>query len=137
GGHIEQVGSPIDLYERPQNTFVAQFIGSPKMNFFSPANLSAQALQALGVSADSDTIIGIRSEHMKLSDASDAKLSARFEIVENLGELALVHMKTADGVEFIVKLETPPNVMNGDELHFSFADEKVHLFDAKTGERQN
>lgn len=137
GGDIEQVGAPIDLYERPQNTFVAQFIGSPKMNFFAPSNLAATAPKELASMKDEDAIIGIRSEHMRLCSAEEATVSATFELVENLGEHALVHMKTQDGVEFIAKLETPPAVKNGDMLHFTFADGKTHVFDKATGARRD
>lgn len=137
GGNIEQVGAPIELYERPQNTFVAQFIGSPKMNFFAPSNLAGSAPKTLASLSDDAAIIGIRSEHLRLCAPEEAMITARFEIVENLGELALVHMKTDDGVEFIAKLETPPNVSNGDELHFAFLEEKAHVFDKATGVRQN
>ena len=137
GGDIEQVGAPIDLYKRPQNTFVAQFIGSPKMNFFAPSNLAATAPKEMTSMKDDDAIIGIRSEHMRLCSAEEATVSATFELVENLGEHALVHMKTQDGVEFIAKLETPPAVKNGDTLHFTFADGKTHVFDKATGARRD
>ena len=136
GGNIEQVGTPIDLYERPQNTFVAQFIGSPKMNFFAPSDLAAAAPDALRSLSDEEAIVGIRSEHMKLCTAEDAAISATFELVENLGEHALVHMKTSSGVEFIAKLETPPAASNGDNLHFCFVEGKVHVFDKKSGTRR-
>ena len=106
------------------------------MNFFSPSNMAASAPKHLAAMSDQDAIIGIRAEHLRLCSSEETCITARFEIVENLGELALVHMKTDDGVEFIAKLETPPDVSNGDELHFCFSEEKVHVFDKKTGARQ-
>jgi multiple sugar transport system ATP-binding protein/alpha-glucoside transport system ATP-binding protein len=107
------------------------------MNFFAPSALAKTAPKGLTDLSDDDAIIGIRSEHMRLCEAKDATITARYELVENLGELALVHMKTEGGVEFIAKLETPPQVSNGDELHFSFVESKVHVFDKKTGERRD
>ena len=63
-GRIEQVGSPIDLYERPQNTFVAQFIGSPKMNFFDTGELAPAATEFMGRSVGDSQVVGIRPEHL-------------------------------------------------------------------------
>ena len=137
GGYIEQVGSPIDLYERPDNTFVAQFIGSPKMNFFAPSMLAKGADPALRGLSDSAAIVGVRAEHLKLCAEDEAMISAKYELVENLGELALVHLKTDDGTEFIAKLETPPTSERGSYLHFTAAAEKIHLFDKATGKRQS
>ena len=63
-GRIEQVGTPIELYENPANTFVAQFIGSPKMNFFAHDDL-AETVQQSFKTLDSQKIIGIRPEHLQ------------------------------------------------------------------------
>ena len=99
-GNIEQVGSPIELYEKPQNMFVAQFIGSPKMNFFTAEELNERGQSYLKGEAD---IIGIRPEHLKPADKTDALITATPDLIENLGEVALVHCKTASGMEFIAK----------------------------------
>ena len=66
-GRIEQVGSPIDLYERPQNPFVAQFIGSPKLNFFDTVELAPAATEFMGRSVGDSQIVGIRPEFMTKS----------------------------------------------------------------------
>ncbi|MEO0391419.1 MAG: TOBE domain-containing protein, partial [Pseudomonadota bacterium] len=133
-GEVEQVGSPIELYERPRNTFVAQFIGSPKMNFFAPSALAPSAAPALR-EAGANAIVGIRSEHMTLCTSAEATVSATYELVENLGELALVHCRAQDGTEFIAKLPSPPNVNASDMLHFAVLPERAHVFDADTGLR--
>ena len=99
-GNIEQVGSPIELYEKPQNMFVAQFIGSPKMNFFRSEDLSETGNALLKGEAD---ILGIRPEHLRLAGKSKPLLTATPDLIENLGEVALVHCKTAGGMEFIAK----------------------------------
>ena len=99
-GNIEQVGSPIELYEKPQNMFVAQFIGSPKMNFFKAEELNDKGQSYLKGEAD---IIGIRPEHLKLAGKTDALITATPDLIENLGEIALVHCKTASSMEFIAK----------------------------------
>ena len=99
-GNIEQVGSPIELYEKPQNMFVAQFIGSPKMNFFTAEELNEKGQSYLKGEAD---IIGIRPEHLRPAGKTDALITATPDLIENLGEVALVHCKTASGMEFIAK----------------------------------
>ncbi|MGB1235333.1 MAG: ABC transporter ATP-binding protein [Planktomarina sp.] len=127
-GRVEQVGSPITLYNEPANMFVAQFIGSPKMNFFEPADLGAAASDMCGAGQ----VFGVRPEHMMPVSEADAWVSGTLELVENLGEYALVHMKTLTGKDFIAKTELPPVAKTGDMLHFSGIAAKTHLFDAST-----
>ncbi len=134
-GRIEQTGSPIDLYERPGNTFVAQFIGSPKMNFFAPSQLTGSAPDALRSMSDAERIVGIRPEHLRQCEIGSGLISARLELVEQLGEYSLVHMIGDNGLEFITKMEHPPSVNKGDTLEFTARDELVHLFDRKSGAR--
>ena len=135
GGDIEQVGSPMELYERPQNTFVAQFIGSPKMNFFNHSDLAKTAPPELR-QFDEDTIIGIRSEHLSLCSAGEETLSATYELVEQLGEHALVHCTTSGGTEFIAKLDVPPQSGRDVPLYLRVSPDQVHLFNRETGLRK-
>lgn len=134
-GRIEQVGSPIELYERPANSFVAQFIGSPKMNFFSPADLASGATQSLGRELLGTEQVGLRPEHMVQSTQAEASISGRMELVENLGEYALVHLITETGIEFIAKTEKPPEGKQGDTIHFKVKPELAHYFGAENGLR--
>ena len=134
-GRIEQVGSPIELYDRPANAFVAQFIGSPKMNFFTTNDLTNNSSEKLGQSIASNMQAGMRPEHLDVSDTANAVVEGSLELVENLGEYALVHLKTASGVEFIAKTERPPEVAKGSTIGFSIKPELVHLFDAESGHR--
>lgn len=127
-GRIEQVGSPMDLYQTPENKFVAQFIGSPKMNFFDATDINTKTAK---VDLEGMTI-GLRPEHMVETTAKGAWISGTLELVENLGEYALVHMKSESGAEFIAKMDSAPNAKNGDTLHFACEDNKYHLFDAET-----
>ena len=124
GGHIEQAGTPLELYERPANRFVAGFLGSPRMNFI-PATLAGEegATAALRlpdgsiaeVAADvgrvrvgSALTLGIRPEHLRLStaaeggssdgsDGSDGRgaIGATVALVEYLGDVVLVHLRVA------------------------------------------
>ena len=134
-GRIEQVGSPIELYERPQNAFVAQFIGSPKMNFLPAETLSAATAKAIGIQTKAGMTIGIRPEHFKTTTAAKSLVSATLELVENLGEYALVHMLTADGNEVIVKMDTPPKQAPGEVMHLTVGKADFHMFDAASGQR--
>jgi ABC-type sugar transport system ATPase subunit len=134
-GRIEQVGTPIDLYERPANTFVAQFIGSPKMNFFGLDDLVAGGAGRLPRAASPQHIIGLRPESLIMAGSDTAVVQGRLDLVENLGEYALVHLITQTGVEFIAKTETPPKAAKGDILGFAAKAGALHLFDRASGAR--
>ena len=134
-GRIEQVGSPIDLYERPKNAFVAQFIGSPKMNFFELADLTDNASALLGRTIDPSLQVGLRPENLSPADDANAVVYGKLELVENLGEYALVHLSTATGVEFIAKTEKPPEGAKGSMIGFGIKPELAHFFDKATGLR--
>ena len=134
-GRIEQVGSPIALYDRPANAFVAQFIGSPKMNFFEASDLLSSAQSMLGRDISGNEQIGMRPEHLVPSDEGAALLQGKLELVENLGEYALVHMVTQSGVEFIAKTEKPPQQSKGEFVNFSIKPELAHYFNKETGLR--
>ncbi len=134
-GRIEQVGSPIDLYDRPDNAFVAQFIGSPKMNFFASGDLTATGKTTLGRDIAATMQVGIRPEHFTLADASNAVVEGTLELVENLGEYSLVHLLTPSKVEFIAKTEKPPTVAKGSTIGFGVKQGLAHFFDANTGVR--
>ena len=133
-GRIEQVGSPITLYERPANAFVAQFIGSPKMNFFSTTDLAAGGTALLGRDISADMQVGLRPEHLVVTDAANAVVEGTLELVENLGEYSLVHLLTPSNVEFIAKTEKPPEVAKGSMMSFGFKPGLAHFFDANSGE---
>ena len=134
-GRIEQVGSPIELYEHPQNAFVAQFIGSPKMNFFSVDDLALDANAPFDADLSGGVQVGIRPEHLFEADADNGVVEGTLELVENLGEYALVHLRTASNVEFIAKMEKPPEVEKSAVIRFGVKPELVHLFDSTSGER--
>ena len=133
-GCIEQVGSPIELYDNPRNAFVAQFIGSPKMNFLDQADLATAAAKVLKIDPKAG-IVGIRPEHLKATTAAKALVSAPLELVENLGEYALVHMVTGGGRELIVKMDKPPKAEAGDLIHLTADAGNIHCFDAESGLR--
>ncbi|MEY1557053.1 ABC transporter ATP-binding protein [Yoonia sp. R2331] len=134
-GRIEQVGSPITLYDTPANAFVAQFIGSPKMNFFGADELSASASTVLGREVAATEQVGFRPEHLTVGSESNAVIEGRMELIENLGEYALVHLISPAGTEFIAKTEKPPAGAKGSTIHFSIKPELAHYFDRESGLR--
>ena len=84
-GKIEQIGSPIELYENPLNMFVAGFIGSPKMNFLNSKTLTKN-ISTIVKGAKREDIIGIRPEHLLKTTYTNSIISARLDLIENLGE---------------------------------------------------
>lgn len=135
-GRVEQVGAPVDLYNHPDNMFVAQFIGSPKMNFFTPSTLLATAPDGLAAGSDKDLTIGIRPEHLRLCAEGNGVVRAKLELLEHLGELVLLHLIADDGTEFIAKAESPPIASKGDYLNFTAESALIHQFDRETGLRK-
>jgi multiple sugar transport system ATP-binding protein len=147
-GRIEQVGSPMDLYEHPVNQFVAGFIGSPQMNFLegraSSANgagisFSAGGLKRLelplfadSVKADQVVTVGIRPEHVELEGGPrDTRIDAVVNIVENLGGETYLHVEFAPELPLImVKLHGSRGPNRGDRIVLHFPADKIYLFDA-------
>ena len=130
-GRIEQVGAPMDLYERPRNTFVARFIGSPKMNFFRNSDIDGEARMRFG----HDMTLGVRPEHLRACARESALVSGTLELIEQFGEYALAHLVTDEGTEFTVKLDLPPFDHVGKRMSFNTPARTMHTFDTKTGER--
>ena len=130
-GSIEQVGTPMELYETPRNVFVAQFIGSPKMNLFHGKDLSGGSSGA----ASGSEILGVRPEHLGMGNENNALVAGKLELVEQLGEYALVHLAGSNGNSFMAKLERPPDIRLGGTMHFQCSPEHLHRFDNDTGAR--
>ncbi len=137
-GRIEQVGSPLELYESPDNLFVAQFIGSPKMNVM-PCNVSSQGIavggrpvpEAAGArNGQTPTSLGVRPEHISVVHTGDAHLEALVEVAEYLGSDTFLYA-TIDGVGTLT-VRAPGNVKAkpGETVGLRFADQRMHLFGA-------
>ena len=140
GGKVEQVGAPLDLYDRPANLFVAGFIGSPAMNMLE-GEITADGFHAGGltlplpsaITARGRAVCGIRPEHLVL--AQDG-LPAIVKLVEPMGSETQVTMALGDqtiiGV-FRERLSAHP----GETIRVRPAPDLIHLFDAETGQRIN
>ncbi len=140
---IAQVGSPLELYDRPENEFVAQFIGSPAMNLL-PGEIVETGTQtrvklATGLvvttaraTQDSDNgravNIGVRPEDLLPTDGGDTIYQGRVDLTENLGEVSLLYVDmTADKPGLVAKL--PGSVaLDGQTVNLTAPPDRVHLF---------
>ncbi|WSG96136.1 sn-glycerol-3-phosphate ABC transporter ATP-binding protein UgpC [Rhizobium johnstonii] len=145
-GNIEQVGAPLDLYERPANLFVAKFIGSPAMNII-PATISGTGSQTtvtltggmsvtLDVATDASEMgkqasFGVRPEDLRVADGADYLFEGEVSIVEALGEVTLLYIEgPVPGEPIVVKLPGIYDVKKGQRMRFAADRQKLHLFDA-------
>lgn len=141
GGDIQQVGSPLDLYERPANKFVAQFIGSPTMNIIQIDNgvsgdlttdKAGKTPQSLPNSLIPDGLgaaeLGIRPEHFDIVDKGD--LTGVVDVVERLGSDTNIYLKI-DGIgHLMVRKHGNIPVRSGERVALRIQPENIHLFDA-------
>ena len=119
-GMIEQVGSPLELYRAPQNTFVAGFIGSPKMNLIT--GNEAQKHSA--------TTLGIRPEHLALS-TSEGTWKGTVGVSEHLGSDTFLHVQVGDvsAEPISVRCDGEVDIHHGDTLYLTPDSSKLHRFD--------
>ncbi|NRF70240.1 ABC transporter ATP-binding protein [Aquincola sp. S2] len=126
-GRIEQVGSPLELYDRPANRFVAQFIGTPQMNV-----VAADRLPGLtGVGAPPDGSIGLRPESLSLQAPGQGTLQGQVELIEALGAETLVHVATERGAQLVARLGCRTAVQVGDKVGLGIDLSAAHHFDAQ------
>jgi multiple sugar transport system ATP-binding protein len=143
-GHVEQVGSPEDVYTRPANTFVATFIGSPAMNLV-PARQMGEKLQAEAftlplpdrftgrLTEGQAVLIGIRPSDVTLVSAdAPGALRATVEVTEYLGDDALLDLRVGPH-ELIAQVPAASRPANDASVHIAFNAAGLHLFDAATG----
>ena len=137
-GRIEQVDTPLNLYNKPQNLFVAGFIGAPNMNFFPAEAVQGRAEIAQGVVVEVNrsgpVTIGIRPQHLRLANPDDPAISAKVTLVEALGAETVVHAKTPAGVDIVIMLDGQRAIQRNEEIRVTFDPAHVHAFDA-TGQR--
>jgi len=142
---IAQVGTPLELYEQPQNEFVAQFIGSPAMNLLPGKVIETGPNTAVSVNSGSGVIntnisttgaqagmpvnVGIRPEHLDVTSGADFALEGRVNISEALGEVTQVYLdKESKGGPAIAKLPGIHRDVRNTVIRMSAKPEHVHLF---------
>lgn len=124
-GRIEQIGAPQDLYSKPNNLFVAGFIGSNKMNFIATSDKIVQIANM----PDSTHHVGMRPEHLSLCAKNDALFEAKFHLSEHMGEYLLGHSTLANGQDILIKLDHDKNLHSGETLYINCAHEYRYFFD--------
>ena len=146
GGGIAQVGSPLTLYEKPNSTFVAKFIGSPAMNLMRGKIVGTGAVTTLEMEQGGGTItsdypsveadmgaeveVGIRPEDMVAASGADCAFHGTVEITEALGEVTLLYFQraTAGDDPVIGKLAGIHKGLRGTDVRLTASADKVHVF---------
>jgi multiple sugar transport system ATP-binding protein len=146
---LQQVGSPQELYDHPDNRFVAGFIGSPSMNFLEvDVTRTGDAVQLKGDGIDiplpdrymagfksfsgNKLVAGVRPEHLDVaSEGPSGSLSGNADVVEYLGNEELIHLSVG-GHDIVALIGSEHRVRPGDDLTLHISLEKVHLFDPET-----
>lgn len=147
-GSIAQVGSPLALYHRPASLFVAEFIGSPKMNILPATLVDAQenrtrlqvcdhsfeaAVDTRHLTPGVQVMVGVRPEDMRLSQGSgDNVIEGQVEHIEKLGEFSMIYFRVPNHDDFLtLKVEGTATQRKGDPLHAVCPADAMHVFDAK------
>jgi multiple sugar transport system ATP-binding protein len=146
-GHIEQVGTPLELYNSPRNQFVAGFIGNPKMNFLPGKAVAANGggvmveLGSLGSItvprpapqslAGKEVAVGIRPEHVSLGGGKPFSLELTPGLIERLGIHSIAYSPLASGGNFTALFEGEPPIAEGEPMTIGLDPAQVHLFDAE------
>ncbi|WP_424927144.1 ABC transporter ATP-binding protein [Amaricoccus tamworthensis] len=138
GGHVEQIGTPLELYDNPASVFVAGFIGSPAMNFL-PARNSDGSLQVgkgeivgpspVSLQNEREVIAGFRPEDIRLSDSG---LPAKVALIEPTGAETQLTLRTTDGKAVIMTTRERIAHSVGDTVRVAVTPGKLHCFDTET-----
>jgi multiple sugar transport system ATP-binding protein len=146
-GKIQQVGTPLEVYDTPANVFVAQFIGTPPMNFFS-ATVNDGRLDAASfalpvptgrrVTNGQKVLVGIRPENIlaghETGRGATGRVQGVVDIVEPIGHQAIVHSRLGNDV-LVAALDSHQMPRVGESLDLVVELDQVHLFDAQTEQR--
>lgn len=116
-GHVEQVGSPMELYSKPANKFVGGFIGSPNMNF----------IEGSGASPHGAHTIGVRPEHWQLS-TTEGEFAGTVGVAEHLGSDTFLHIALDDGTPIIARAEGEFPLHHGDKVWLTPQEGRIYKF---------
>ena len=128
-GLVEQVGTPLELYDRPANQFVAQFIGTPQMNVVSAAKVPSFGPQSK-LKVPDGWFVGLRPESVVLVPESEGYFRAKVELVEALGAETLIYVSTDHGAQFVARQTSRTELVAGSNVGVQIDTSTVHFFDA-------
>ena len=138
---MQQMGTPMDVYKKPANVFVARFIGSPSMNLFSgtaqdgflkTADAKLRLPNNAPVKSGETLTLGIRPEDIILAKTGKGNMDTKINVIEHIGrENLLYSLHRGEGGQIVIQSEQDPGQI---EVGLSFPDEKCHYFD-KDGKR--
>ena len=143
---IEQIGTPMEIYQRPASRFVAGFVGSPAMNFFpvesATSNGEMLTIQTGGLGSVGAVIrppsrfslsgasLGIRAEDVTVLPAGQPGIPLKAEVVERLGDRTLIYGHLTDGTKLTVEADGRSEARSGDMVQIALDTSAIHLFDA-------
>jgi ABC-type sugar transport system ATPase subunit len=144
-GVIQQVGTPVDVYAEPTNTFVATFVGSPPMNLFEGSFGSANGMPVFsgqiavpldgrwsGPRTSGPATLGVRPEDIQVVGSDDpAALPGRIDLVEKVGAEEYLSVVLGDGASCIVRASIRVAAHEGDRIGLRFPPDAIHLFTAE------
>jgi len=146
-GRAEQIGAPLDVYEHPESTFAAGFIGSPAMNLLGAEvdgdgkllNIAGEMQvpidgAAHGLASGQNLIFGIRPEHVELARSGDGQ-DVQVQAVERLGADTLIYARSPGGTLLTVRTSGVDRIQPGETVPVRFPTDNLHLFDAQTTRR--
>jgi len=153
-GIVNQVDTPLNLYNKPINQFVAGFIGSPAMNFLNGTIYESEKLRfkssggaidfefdpnhanKMRQHAGKEIVIGIRPENIvtEINGFESISFLANIEVIETMGNESFVYFQL-DGVQIISRIKSKENLMHGSKLQMYFEPDRIYFFDKETGKR--
>jgi len=140
-GVIEQIGTPIEVYEKPESKFVAEFIGSPQMNFIN-GTIKNNYFESKGLKLNTDLNIdnanvnlGFRAEDLEIKE--DGEISLNIDIIEKLGSDSIIYGSNKNGESICYKESGNTKLAIGENINISINADNIHIFDEKTGKRLN
>jgi multiple sugar transport system ATP-binding protein len=145
-GELQQIGEPLECYHEPTNQFVAGFIGSPSMNFFSVRRegnalehgefsyrISEETLERLA-EASQNLTLGIRPEHIQLAGIDHRNaVRTTVQVVEPMGEVTYAYFEVGERT-YTASIDGERRIEAGEEVNILFPEAKIHVFDGQSGE---
>jgi multiple sugar transport system ATP-binding protein len=151
GGVVQQFGTPMEIFRRPNNLFVAEFIGSPPMNFIRQVEVASDGLLLRDASGQvrrlcgvpdayrhlregQQCVLGVRPQDMLLGGVATAGLMAHVDLIQMLGADKLVELSFDDhpGLRMAIELPVDAACERGNSVNLSFMEDRLHLFDPDT-----